>query len=118
MRRRTTRRLFKVVSNSPRRFRHEAYAYIASKEKEAWALGFESPKETEDRNNAILDPKDPSLPKGFYPSPRLVKAWAGAFKDELGFEFDPPVRGARLGTGGKEPPRGPNGIWSTKLAFL
>ena len=98
------RRLFKCVRDSPRRFRHEVYAYIAKHERVVWGkVGMDRQRET-----AVQDPK--TLKPGSHPSQEIVNAWADAMTEALdGFSFGQRVTG--------DVPGQPRGYSTTELAF-
>lgn len=92
-------RLFKRVPGSPRRFRHEVYAYIAQHERDAW----ETVSTGRRRENALKQQQ------GSYPTKQIVEAWGAAMAEALdGFTFGDRVQGD---TGE------PRGYWTTELAF-
>jgi AAA+ superfamily predicted ATPase len=97
------RRLFTRVTGSPRRFRHEVYAYIAQHERDAW----ETVGTADQRAKAVKDPA--TLKLGSRPAGVIVSAWAdamaGAFPE---FEFEN-IRGEGAGL--------PRGHSTTELAF-
>jgi len=97
------RRLFTRVRGSPRRFRHEVYAYIAEHERGAW----EATGAAEQRAKAVEDPR--TLKRGSRPARSIVSAWTDAMAEAFhGFEFEN-NRGDGSGL--------PRGYSTTELAF-